>query len=84
MPTTMGPIVMMHMEHEISRNIAKNMEESTIIYLKSGDAKQPIADMNEYIEHISQHLWKKNNRLFMMAEAHLQHVTSQVDKELIK
>ena len=49
MPTTMGPIVMMHMEHEISRNIAKNMEESTIIYLKSGDAKQPIADMNEYI-----------------------------------
>jgi len=73
---------MIHMEHEISRNISKKMEESTTIYLKSGDAKQLIADMNEYIEHISQHLWKKNNRLFLMGETHLQHVTSQVDKEL--
>jgi len=38
--------------------------------------------MNEYIDHISQHFWKENNRLFMMAEARLQHVASQVDKEL--
>ena len=82
MPTTMGPIAMMLMEHETTRNIAKKIEESTDTYLKSSDANQLIADMNEYIDHISQHLWKENNRLFMMAEARLQHVASQVDKEL--
>ncbi len=38
--------------------------------------------MNQYINNISQHLWKENNRLFIMAEASLQHVASQVDKEL--
>ena len=58
------------------------MEESTQIYLKSGSAEKLISDMQEYVEHISQHLWKENNRLFMMAEARLQYVAEQVDKEL--
>jgi hemerythrin-like domain-containing protein len=82
MPTTMRPIAMMLMEHEMSRQYAKKIESSTATYLKSGDATQLIADMNEYSEHISQHLWKENNRLFMMAEARLQYVADQVDKEL--
>jgi hemerythrin-like domain-containing protein len=34
------------------------------------------------VEHVTEHLWKENNRLFMMAEARLQHVTQQVDDEL--
>ncbi len=38
--------------------------------------------MQQYIEHITEHLWKENNRLFMMAEARLQYVSQKVDKEL--
>ena len=82
MPTNFGPIAMMLMEHEKSREIAKRMENSSDIYLKSGDSKQLIFDMEEYVEHITQHLWKENNRLFMMAEARLQYVAKEVDKEL--
>ena len=81
MPTTMGPIAMMLMEHEMSRQYSKKIEASAETYLKTGDATQLITDMNEYSEHISQHLWKENNRLFMMAEARLQYVAEQVNKE---
>ena len=35
-----------------------------------------------YVEHITEHLWKENNKLFMMAEARLQYVSQKVDKEL--
>lgn len=38
--------------------------------------------MHLYVEHITEHLWKENNKLFMMAEARLQHVSEKVDKEL--
>lgn len=82
MPTNFGPVAMMLMEHEKSREIAKKMESSSDIYLKSGDAKQLISDMEEYVEHITEHIWKENNRLFMMAEARLQHVADQVNNEL--
>ncbi len=81
MPTTMGPIAMMLMEHEMSRQYSKKMEASAETYLKTGDATQLIADMNEYSEHITQHLWKENNRLFMMAEARLQYVAEKVNEE---
>ncbi|MDH3658135.1 MAG: cation-binding protein, partial [Nitrosopumilus sp.] len=30
----------------------------------------------------TEHLWKENNKLFMMAEARLQYVSEKVDKEL--
>ena len=38
--------------------------------------------MKQYVEHITEHLWKENNRLFMMAEARLQYVAQKVDGEL--
>jgi hemerythrin-like domain-containing protein len=38
--------------------------------------------MQQYVEHITEHLWKENNKLFMMAEARLQYVSEKVDKEL--
>ena len=34
------------------------------------------------MEHITEHLRKENNKLFMMAEARLQYVSEKVDKEL--
>ena len=33
-----------------------------------------INHMQQYVEHVTEHLWKENNRLFMMAEARLQYV----------
>lgn len=82
MPKNMGPIAMMLMDHERSREIGHNMEESAKEYLSSGDPANLINHMKQYVEHITEHLWKENNRLFMMAEARLQHVSEKVDKEL--
>ena len=78
----MGPIAMMLVDHERSREIGKNMEQSAQEYLSSGDSIKLILDMKQYVEHITEHLWKENNRLFMMAEARLQYVSKKVDEEL--
>lgn len=82
MPRNMGPIAMMLMDHERSREIGKHMEESAKEYLSFGNSRNLINDMKQYVEHITEHLWKENNRLFMMAEARLQYVSEKVDKEL--
>jgi hemerythrin-like domain-containing protein len=82
MPTHMGPIAKMLMEHEVTRKIGNKMEESANNYFKTDDATQLISDMKEYVEHVTEHLWKENNRLFMIAEARLQHVSQQVNDEL--
>lgn len=82
MPSNMGPIAMMLIDHQRSREIGTEMEESAKTYLSSGDSSKLISDMQQYVEHITEHLWKENNRLFMMAEARLQYVSEKVDKEL--
>lgn len=82
MPTHMGPIAMMLMEHEITRKIGNKMGKSSQDYFETGDATALISDLKEYVEHVTQHLWKENNRLFMMAETRLQHISQQVDDEL--
>lgn len=82
MPRNMGPIAMMLMDHERSREIGKEMENSAKDYISSGSSTKLISDMQQYVEHITEHLWKENNRLFMMAEARLQYVSKKVDKEL--
>ena len=82
MPRNMGPIAMMLMDHERSREIARYMEQSAQEYLNSGNSENLINHMKQYVEHITEHLWKENNRLFMMAEARLQYVAEKVDKQL--
>lgn len=82
MPRNMGPIAMMLIDHERSREIGKEMEKSAKDYLSSGNSTKLINDMQQYVEHITEHLWKENNRLFMMAEARLQYVSKKVDQEL--
>ena len=82
LPSNMGPIAMMLMDHQRSREIGTDMEESTKKYLSSGESTKLISDMRLYVEHITEHLWKENNKLFMMAEARLQNVSEKVDKEL--
>lgn len=82
LPKNMGPIAMMLIDHERSREIGTQMEQSAKEYLSSGDSSKLITDMQQYVEHITEHLWKENNKLFMMAEARLQYVAQKVDKEL--
>ncbi|BDQ30082.1 MAG: hemerythrin domain-containing protein [Nitrosopumilus sp.] len=82
MPSNMGPVAMMLIDHQRSREIGSRMEESAKEYLSSGDSTKLISDMQQYVEHITEHLWKENNRLFMMAEARLQYVSKKVDDEL--
>ncbi|MCJ8305790.1 MAG: hemerythrin domain-containing protein [Nitrosopumilus sp.] len=82
LPSNMGPIAMMLMDHQRSREIGTQMEESAKDYLSSGNSTKLISDMQLYVEHITEHLWKENNKLFMMAEARLQNVSEQIDKEL--
>ena len=82
LPKNMGPIAMMLIDHERSREIGAQMEQSAKEYLSSGDSTKLISDMQQYVEHITEHLWKENNKLFMMAEARLQYVAEKVDKEL--
>jgi len=82
MPRHMGPIAMMLIDHERSREIGKEMEVSAKNYILTEDSTKLITDMQQYVEHITEHLWKENNKLFMMAEARLQYVSKKVDKEL--
>ena len=82
LPRNMGPVAMMLMDHERSREIGNAMEESAKEYLSSGESAKLINDMCLYVDHITEHLWKENNKLFMMAEARLQYVSEKVDKEL--
>ena len=82
MPTNMGPIPVMLADHERAREIGRSMEESARRYLESGDPSELIRDMKQYVEHVTEHLWKENNRLFAMAEARLQYVSEKVDGEL--
>ena len=82
MSRSMGPIAVMLMEHEMTRKIADRIEESSQVYLKTGDSSQLITNMSEYVNHVTQHLWKENNRLFMMADMVLQDIVAQVDQSL--
>ena len=82
LPTNMGPIAMMLIDHQRSREIGVEMELSAKEYLSSGNSTKLVNDMRQYVEHITEHLWKENNKLFMMAEARLQYVSKKVDEEL--
>jgi hemerythrin-like domain-containing protein len=82
MPSNMGPIAVMLMEHEITRKIAAKMEVSAREYLATGSPDALISDITQYIEHMGQHLWKENNRLFMMAEMRLAGVSEKVNSAL--
>lgn len=75
LPSRMGPIPVMLMEHRQSREIAADMEGRAREYLESGEHGPLAASMRRYVQHVTEHLWKENNRLFVMAEARLQDAT---------
>jgi len=82
MPHNAGPIAVMLMEHEITRKLAKRMEESSKTYISTNNSLQLIIDMQEYINHVVQHIWKENNRLFEMADMALRDNVEQVKANL--
>ena len=82
MPKESGPIAVMLMEHQITRKLAARMNESSKVYIKTGETTQLITDMQEYINHVIQHIWKENNRLFEMAEMALRNDVERINQEL--
>ena len=84
LPSTMGPIPVMIQEHQITKEIASKIEDSGKEYLDNGNPEKLIQNIQQYVEHVKEHLWKENNRLFMMADARLQSYDEQVEKELIE
>ncbi len=59
MPQNMGPIAMMLLDQEHSRNITNHLEDSAKEYIESKNSKNLINYMYQYVEHITEHLWKK-------------------------
>ena len=82
MPTHMGPIRMMLIDHERTKAIAEKIEEASKKYLETNDSEDLILSLEVYVQDVTEHLWKENNRLFMMAEARLNHAAKDVDKHL--
>ncbi len=72
MPTKMGPIAVMLMEHRQARELAHNMETGMETYVQDNNPQALLDAMKQYVRHVTEHLWKENNRLFVMAEARLQ------------
>ena len=58
------------------------MEIASHSYLESGNSVNLINSLKMYIEHVNEHLWKENNRLFMMADARLNYVATDIDKNM--
>ena len=81
-PTHMGPIRMMLLDHQRTEQIAEKIEEASKKYLEIGDSTDLILALEVYVQHVTEHLWKENNRLFMMAESRLNHTAKDVDKKL--
>ena len=82
LPTQMGPIPRMLEEHRITKQLAEKLEITSHSYLKSGNSTDLINSLKMYIEHVNEHLWKENNRLFMMADARLNYVATDIDKNM--
>lgn len=84
MPTRMGPIAVMLMEHKQSRKIADVIKAEIKKYLDTGNRTGLIESMKAYIQHLTEHIWKENNRLFVMAEMRLGRISPKVAADLEK
>ena len=82
MPTNMGPIRMMLIDHERTKEIAEHISKSSKKYLESGSSDYLIESLELYVQHVTEHLWKENNRLFMMADSRLNYAAKDIDKSL--
>ena len=82
MPSHMGPIRMMIVEHQRTKAIAEQIELSSKKYLETDDSVDLILTLEAYVQHVTEHIWKENNRLFKMADVRLTNNAKDVDKNL--
>jgi hemerythrin-like domain-containing protein len=84
MPREGGPIARMLYEHQITKNLAESIIKSTKNYISYGDYKELVKDIDNYVQHVSLHLSKENQRLFAMADIILKDQENQVNNNLIE
>lgn len=84
MPREGGPIARMLFEHKVTKELAEKMEASAAAYAQTGSAGPLVADIQNYTDHVSQHLTKENFRLFVMADMMLNAKAPQVSQELAR
>src|SRR3954449_7918026 len=84
MPREGGPIARMLYEHQITKNLAESIIKSTKNYISHGDYKELVQDIDNYVQHVSLHLSKENQRLFAMAYIILKDQENQANNNLIE
>ena len=84
MPREGGPIARMLYEHQITKNLAESIVKSTNTYISYGDYKELVKDIDNYVQHVSLHLSKENQKLFAMADIILKDQENQVNNNLIE
>ena len=84
MPREGGPIARMLYEHEITKELANSIVNSTKVYISSGKQTELVKNIEDYIQHVSLHLSKENQRLFVMADMLLNEQETVVNDNLIR
>lgn len=84
MPREGGPIAKMLYEHEITKELANSIVNSTKIYISSGKHTELVKNIDDYVQHVSLHLSKENQRFFVMADMLLSEQDTLVNDNLTK
>ena len=84
MPREGGPIARMLYEHGITKELANSIVNSTKIYIASGKHTELVKSIDDYIQHVSLHLSKENQRLFVMADMLLKEQETLVNDNLTR
>ena len=82
MPREGGPIARMIFEHGVSKELAAKLDQSATRYLKTGEFRELVINIRNYVDHVSSHLMKENLRLFMMADMILKANSGEVTQNL--
>jgi len=82
MPREGGPIARMLYEHEITKNLAESIVKSTNTYISTGNYKELVKYIDNYVQHVSLHLSNENQKLFAIADIILKDQENQVNNNL--
>ena len=84
MPREAGLIARMLYEHEITKELANFIVNSIKIYIDTGKHTELVININDYIHHVSLHLTKKNQKLFVTADMLLKEQGTSVNDNLTR
>ena len=79
-----GPIARMLYEHEITKELANSIVYSTKIYIATGKHDELVKNIDDYVQHVSLHLSKEDQKLFVMADMLFNEQQTLVNDNLIK